>query len=308
MKFVGVIEIPVDKLILSDRVNVRRFIGDITRLKESIRRVGILQPIVVRRSHEKPEGYEVICGRRRVLAVKELLKEGYTIEKLPAILIEASDKEAIILSLSENRIRGDLNPQEIGEALRVLKEEYGMREEEVSQYLSEKVVELKRLLELARIAGGLGTRVIEKAGRWRQRVEVEGVRVEEVGIPRSIAELLNEIVDWVKAWKLIDVNEEEELRKWLLRRGAGLRQWHIMRLRELVRRELRRKKGKVDVKEFLDKSITTLSKKRLLKALVDRTYLDMVKSYAQTKGLTIDHVIEEALREYLDRRKAMTSL
>ncbi|RLE86618.1 MAG: hypothetical protein DRJ49_07580, partial [Thermoprotei archaeon] len=128
MKLVGVIEVPVDKLVISDKINVRRFIGDISGLKESIRRVGILQPIVIRRSSEYPDKYEVICGRRRVVAVRELMEEGHIIDKLPAVLVDVDDKEAILLSLSENRIRGDLNPQEVGEALRILKEEYGMSE------------------------------------------------------------------------------------------------------------------------------------------------------------------------------------
>jgi len=300
---VGVIEVPVDKLVISDKINVRRFIGDISGLKESIRRVGILQPIVIRRSSEYPDKYEVICGRRRVVAVRELMEEGHIIDKLPAVLVDVDDKEAILLSLSENRIRGDLNPQEVGEALRILKEEYGMSEEEVSQYLSERVVELRRLLEIARVVRGIGARVVEKAGRWRQKVKIERLEEKEVEIPRSIAELLNEIVDWIRNWEFIKEEEENELRAWLLRRGAGLRQWHVMRLRELVRRELRQKrKEEVDVRVFLDEAIAMLSRKKLLKALVDEACITMAKSYAQISKVAFDDIIEEALREYLEKR------
>ncbi|RLE88078.1 MAG: hypothetical protein DRJ49_05535, partial [Thermoprotei archaeon] len=216
---------------------------------------------------------------------------------------DVDDKEAILLSLSENRIRGDLNPQEVGEALRILKEEYGMSEEEVSQYLSERVVELRRLLEIARVVRGIGARVVEKAGRWRQKVKIERLEEKEVEIPRSIAELLNEIVDWIRNWEFIKEEEENELRAWLLRRGAGLRQWHVMRLRELVRRELRQKrKEEVDVRVFLDEAIAMLSRKKLLKALVDEACITMAKSYAQISKVAFDDIIEEALREYLEKR------
>lgn len=111
------IEIRIDCLVPS-KMNVRKHMGDLEDLKDSIRALGILQPILVR-----PLGdgrYEVIAGARRVAAAKEI-----GLETIPAIIQELDNGDALIASLTENIQRGNLDIDEEGEAYKHLLRIYG---------------------------------------------------------------------------------------------------------------------------------------------------------------------------------------
>jgi len=107
-----VAELDVEKLFVG-KYNVRRELGDISELVESVKQVGILEPLIVRSAPNNR--YEVIVGNRRYNAAK---KAG--LKKIPCILKEMSDDEAIMTSLTENIQRGDLAEQEIVEAYTTL--------------------------------------------------------------------------------------------------------------------------------------------------------------------------------------------
>lgn len=78
-------------------------------LTESIRKVGLLEPLVVR-SHDGK--YEVVCGIRRYRALGQI-KNG---DKIPVNQVKVDDKHAQILSISENTARQNLSPIEEGKA------------------------------------------------------------------------------------------------------------------------------------------------------------------------------------------------
>ncbi len=73
---------------------------DIESLAESIKEVGMLCPVIVRRSNF---GYELICGQRRVRAA--ILA---SVERIPAIIVRAGDAQCAQLSLIENLHRRNL--------------------------------------------------------------------------------------------------------------------------------------------------------------------------------------------------------
>ncbi len=99
--------ISISKLIIS-KYNVRKESSDLTELTNSIRSIGILQPLIVRST---PKGaYEIIAGSRRFAAAKEA-----NLRELPVIVKDITDEDAIIESLSENLQRGDLTLDEIAE-------------------------------------------------------------------------------------------------------------------------------------------------------------------------------------------------
>ena len=94
------------------------------RLVTSIKKNGIIQPIIVRRSDT---GYEIIAGERRWRAAQEAgLKE------VPIIVREAPDSEAAELSLIENVQREGLNPLEEADAYQTLINKFGLSQEELS--------------------------------------------------------------------------------------------------------------------------------------------------------------------------------
>lgn len=94
-------------------------------LTESVRTHGVIQPLTVRRLSSGY--YQIIAGERRWRAAKAAgLKE------VPAVIIEADDRKVMELGLIENLQRQDLNPIEEANGYKVLMDDYGLTQEEVS--------------------------------------------------------------------------------------------------------------------------------------------------------------------------------
>ncbi len=85
---------------------IRRNPGDLSELKDSMRRLGLLQPILVDTDNN------LVAGFRRLEAAKEL---GW--ETIDARLIEVKDrKERLIIEADENVTRRDFSPEELQKA------------------------------------------------------------------------------------------------------------------------------------------------------------------------------------------------
>ena len=93
-------------------------------LVASIRKSGIIQPIVARKFDG---GYEIIAGERRWRAAQEA-----GLKSVPVILREAADQDAAVFSLIENLLRANLNPIEEAEAFHRLINEFGLSHEALS--------------------------------------------------------------------------------------------------------------------------------------------------------------------------------
>ena len=100
----------------------------LAELSESIRRNGVLQPILVRRIPDHPGSYRIIAGERRWRAARAA-----GLETIPAVLSEADDAKAAELALIENLQREDLNPVEEAEGFKTLGEIYGLKQEEIAE-------------------------------------------------------------------------------------------------------------------------------------------------------------------------------
>ena len=118
--------------------------GALAGLADSIRRHGVLQPIVVA---ETLDGYRLIAGERRVRAA-----EMAGLERVPAIVRQAQNDAQLELALVENLQRTDLAPLEEASAFRRLIDEFGMSQEEVAARMGRSrssVANTIRLLDLA---------------------------------------------------------------------------------------------------------------------------------------------------------------
>jgi len=115
----------IEELVPNRYQSRKEFDGEEQRnLVTSIRKSGIIQPIVVRRLET---GYEIIAGERRWRAAQEAgLKE------VPILVREAQDLDMAEISLIENIQRADLNPIEEAEAFLMLMEKFGLSHEEIS--------------------------------------------------------------------------------------------------------------------------------------------------------------------------------
>ncbi len=140
------LEIPLEEL-ESNPLQPRRNFDQaaLEELAATIRTHGVLTPVVVRRASQ---GYQVVAGERRVRAAR---LAGLT--RIPAIIKEASNAQALEMALVENLQREDLNPVEAAEAYRRLTEEFGLTQEEVAERLGRdrsSVTNALRLLRLPR--------------------------------------------------------------------------------------------------------------------------------------------------------------
>ena len=119
-------EVAVDRITPSPFQPRRTFDeAKIEELAASIRNQGIIQPLVVR---PKSDGFELIAGERRWRAA---MKVG--LGRVPVVVREASDHEALQLALVENLQREDLNPIEEAGGYRRLQEEFHWSQEEMAE-------------------------------------------------------------------------------------------------------------------------------------------------------------------------------
>jgi ParB family chromosome partitioning protein len=122
----------------------RDFAGpDFDELVASIRRHGVLQPVVVR---PKGTGYEMVAGERRWRAARDA-----GLVTIPAVVRDAGDREMLELALIENLKRADLNPIERAAAYRRLRDEFQMTQEQVADTVGSSrpaIANALRLLDL----------------------------------------------------------------------------------------------------------------------------------------------------------------
>ena len=158
-------------------------------LADSIKRNGVLQPILVRK---KGANYEIVAGERRYQAAKLAgLKE------IPVSIREISDEEVFQLALIENLQRSDLDPIEEALGYRKLIKDNGFTQEQLGKILSKSrsaIANALRLLDLPQevqnmmasgeITAGHARAILAVAGdegklRLAQRVVEQGLSVRQ---------------------------------------------------------------------------------------------------------------------------------
>jgi ParB family chromosome partitioning protein len=103
----------------------RTSLGNIEELASSIREKGVLEPILVRQI--TPNRYQIISGERRYRAATLA-----SLDEIPAIELDADDKETLEIALIENIQRKDLTPFEEAEGLLLLQQRFGYTHERIS--------------------------------------------------------------------------------------------------------------------------------------------------------------------------------
>jgi ParB family chromosome partitioning protein len=112
------LELPVDAVHPNPRQPRRRFDGEAgSGLAESVRRQGVIQPLLVR--PRAAGGYEIVAGERRWRAAREA-----GMPTVPAVVREADDRDTLLLGLIENVAREQLTPVEEARAYAVLLDEF----------------------------------------------------------------------------------------------------------------------------------------------------------------------------------------
>lgn len=143
-------------------------------LANSIRSNGLIQPILLRQAGER---YQLVAGERRWRAAG---KAG--LEKVPAIVREIDDTEALELALAENLLREALNPIEIARAYERLQQQFRLTHEQIAERLGVNRSTVTNTLRLLGLPPIIQTLLIEDkitAGHARALLPITSPGVQE---------------------------------------------------------------------------------------------------------------------------------
>jgi len=117
----------------------------LAELAQSIREIGIVQPIVV---VSRDEGFEIVAGERRWRAARLA-----GLERVPITIRErASDRDLLEAALVENLQREDLNPLEAAEAYARLREEFALTQEQIAERVGKDRATISNSLRLLKLS------------------------------------------------------------------------------------------------------------------------------------------------------------
>lgn len=119
----------------------------IDELAASIREKGVLQPLVVRRVGS---GYQLIAGERRFRAAQRA-----GLDRVPVVVREADDREALELALIENLQRENLNPIEEARAYKRLGDEFSLGQEDIARRVGKSRSAVTNSLRLLQLPDGV---------------------------------------------------------------------------------------------------------------------------------------------------------
>jgi len=126
----------------------------IAKLADSIREVGLLQPVLVRPAGD---GFELIAGERRWRAARRV-----GLQVIPAVVRETDDNTALEEALVENLQREDLNPLEEAGAYQQLIEDFGLTHEQVAARVGRSRASISNTLRLLQLPPSIQRAVREK--------------------------------------------------------------------------------------------------------------------------------------------------
>lgn len=118
---------------------------ELEELAASIRKNGILQPLIVAPADE-PGKYSLIAGERRLLAAGMA-----GLDTVPVIVREATEQQRLELTLIENVQRADLTPLEAAEAYRQLADDFNLSHEQIALQLGKSRVSITNTLRLLKL-------------------------------------------------------------------------------------------------------------------------------------------------------------
>ena len=116
-------------------------------LADSIRKYGVLQPLLVQK---KGDSYEIIAGERRWRAAKLA-----GLKKVPVVIREYSPQQTMEIALIENVQRADLNPIEEALAYQRLMQEFSLKQEEIAERVSKNRTTITNSMRLLNLVPGV---------------------------------------------------------------------------------------------------------------------------------------------------------
>lgn len=140
----------------------------LNELMESIKKYGVIQPIIVKKDGEF---YTIIAGERRWRACKNA-----DIKTIPSIVRDIENKNASEIALIENIQREDLNPIDEANAYDFIMERYGITQEQVSNIVGKSRVYITNIMRLNNLDEYVKDKIIKNlisAGHGRALLSLE---------------------------------------------------------------------------------------------------------------------------------------
>ena len=149
-------EVNINKLSISNLVSNKfqpRKIFDEENLQDltnSIKKRGIIQPIIVRKSSDDSSKYEIIAGERRWLAAQ---KAG--LHDVPVVITDVDDLKSLEFAIIENVQRNDLNASEEARGYQRLINEFSYDQEKVAEFIGKSRSHITNFLRLLTLPNGV---------------------------------------------------------------------------------------------------------------------------------------------------------
>ncbi len=139
-------ELPIASIVANPRQPRKAFDGNSLRdLAASLKRSGLLQPVVVRRHGQQ---FQIVVGERRWRAARLA-----GLSHIPAVVRDTTDAESLELALVENLLREDLNPMDEAEGYQRLLGEFDWTQEELGQRIGKDRSSVANCLRLLKLPG-----------------------------------------------------------------------------------------------------------------------------------------------------------
>ncbi|MDY8109024.1 ParB/RepB/Spo0J family partition protein [Fulvimarina sp. 2208YS6-2-32] len=140
--------------------NPRRTFGeeDIADLTQSVKKHGIVQPLLVRPNPDKANSYEIVAGERRFRAARAA-----GLENIPVVVRDIDDRQSIEIALIENVQRTDLNAVEEALAYERLIDEHGYTQADLAETLAKSRSHVANMLRLLKLPEGVREMIVTGA-------------------------------------------------------------------------------------------------------------------------------------------------
>jgi ParB family chromosome partitioning protein len=226
----------------------------------SVRKSGIIQPIVVRKNDT---GYEIIAGERRWRAAQEA-----GLKNVPIVVRKASDVEAAELSLIENLQREGLTPLEEANAYRTLIETFGQNHDTIAGKIGKDRSTVTNTIRLLKLPAKIQQALTEKkitAGHARSLLALESDQ-DQLSVFNTISK---HDLSVRKTEKLIQTLKNQEKAPKIIKKDVHLDDLEKKLSQTLMTRTQIRKRGKKGVIEIHFSSPEELG--RLVEFLLETT-------------------------------------
>ena len=183
----------------------KRFNEDsIVELADSIRQVGVIQPLILQKVEDH---YEIIAGERRYRAARLAgLKE------VPSVIRDLSEQQVLEIALIENIQREDLNPMEEAQAYQRLIKEFKLKQDEVAEKVGKSRAAVANSLRLLKLSKKVQEMLVEEmitSGHARALLAVDNAEQQYILAVRIFDEKLS-VREVEKIIRSMQKQKEEE--------------------------------------------------------------------------------------------------